>query len=153
MDDDKLLTGLKATDALNEILYLMRESVKTAREPIDRGDWDVVTVRGELTDIREYLDMALRENDAIRSSFVDLIALIRRLQTSYHQAYAAVEEAEQEMADAFHAGEVAMLGRFIRDSNDEMMSLFVEIAHILNPLTPAERTSLCQELQCRLKRA
>lgn len=151
MDEEHLLAGLLANDELNEILGWLGDSVQTAQEPIKVGDWDVVTVRGELMDMQEYLLMAKRQNLAIRNSFVDLIALVRQLRSAYHQAYVALQESEQEAAAAFHAGETAMLGRFIRDAQDEVMELFVEITRNLDSLAPDERERLCQRLRQCLK--
>lgn len=152
MDGDKLLAGLDASDLLIGIFDQMRESIKTAQEPIEVGDWDVVTVRGELRDMREYLDMAIRQNKAIRSSFVDLIALIRRLQTSYHRAYTALKEVEQETPIGFQASDFGEPQRSIRDIDAEMTELLMEIVHSLDPLTPEDRASLIQHLQATLKR-
>jgi len=151
MADDKLLTGLIASDLLNEIFSLMDESVKTARAPIDIGDWDVVTVRGELRDLQDYLRQAVLQLQEMRGSYLDLVALIGRLRTAYHLAYMTWQKAHQEAEDAFHKGETKMLGRFITDVNDELAPLLLEVCQTFDQLSVAERTALAEKIRQMLR--
>ena len=132
MAEQDLRRGLDACDQLSQALYLLRKSVKTARKPIDNGEWDFVTIGGELTDIQEHLHDAQRHNSAVRSSFVELIALIRRLQVAYHAAYKAHQEALEQVEAAYHQGQINMLHQLIADLGESDLDLLFEFVKMLS---------------------
>ena len=132
MAEQDLRSGLDACDHLSQVLYLLHKSVKTARKPIDNGEWDFVTIGGELTDIQEHLHDAQRHNSAVRSSFVELIALVRRLQVAYHGAYESYQDALGQVEAAYNQGQINMLYQLIADLAESDLDLLFAVVKMLS---------------------
>jgi hypothetical protein len=96
-DEAILIHALNACEELRQALREIDTSVRAARQPIDDGELDFVTVRGELQDMDYYLTQARFAAGSMRDAVVDLVALVRRLQQAYHALYQAWQSAQTQV--------------------------------------------------------
>ena len=146
MAKQDLTQGIDASDRIGQCLHLLREAVKTAREPIDNQEWDFTTIRGELTDMLEYLQDAQRYNNAVRNSFIELIALIRRLQAAYHDAYEANQVIVQQSAEAYRQGQLDLLHRVVVEMEQSDFEQIVLMARAIFAAKREDPFDLAQQL-------
>lgn len=98
MNDEEILAQAHAKCyELRQALLEIGDSVATARAPLETGELDFVTIRGELTDMDYYLSQARFAAGAMQDSVVDLVGLVRRLQNAYHAVYQAWQTAQADL--------------------------------------------------------
>jgi hypothetical protein len=142
-----LATCDKLWDALKEI----ETSVQTARTPIEEGELDFVTVRGELIDMDYYLMNARNAQGSVRHALIEVMALVRRLQHAYHTAYLAWQSARKDASTAAHDAELNMMRRLIADLDQDALDVLNAIADALATTDNAARTWLQRRLDALLQ--
>jgi hypothetical protein len=121
MNDDHLDTeeitqrALQTCEKLRAALRDIETSVKTARTPIEEGELDFVTVRGELIDMDYYLMHARHALGSMQNAFMDVIGFARRTLYAYDVVYQAWQSAQADVQNAAREAELRTLRRLIDD--------------------------------------
>ena len=142
MNDDELIShAMHTCDELRQALQEIGDSVKVACAPIDDGELDFTTVRGELIDMDYYLMHARFAEGALRDSFMDLVGLVRRLQHAYHTVYRA-----------WQADQLQAMSRTLSDLDRESLDILNRVSETLAHREGLERLTLRDELDLLLSK-
>jgi hypothetical protein len=142
-DEELLIRAQNKCEELRLALLEIGECVKAARTPIDEGELDFVTVRGELTDMDYYLMQARFAAGAMRDSVVDLVGLVQRLQTAYHVVYQAWQTAQTTLQNP----DTQRVQHLIADLDQEALDLLQWVSTALSQPPEVEGVALREVLR------
>lgn len=145
MKDEEIIShALQTCDQLRQALQEIGDSITTARTPIDDGELDFTTIRGELTDMEYYLMHARFAEGALRDSFVDLVGLVRHLQQAYHNVYRAWQTAQSDQAQAIR--------RTLSTVDQQSLDTLRRVSELLAQSEGVERLNLRSEINVLLSK-
>jgi hypothetical protein len=146
-DDEKLIQhAMDTCHKLREALDLIETTRKAARTPIEDGELDFVTVRGELDDMEYYLMNARQAETTLRYSFSEIVALVKRLQHAYRTAYRAWQAAQHDAQTIQHETELKVIRRVIADIDQQSVELLNRLCELLAKRVGLERFALQQDI-------
>ncbi len=110
----------------------------------------MAAVRGELSDMQEYLGSATRLNNAMRRLVIDLIGIVRGMRSTYGDLFDAYEQTLDKANVAYHEGHVDML-RHLIELDETTLQALTAVVEAFNSNDTAQRQHVLARLQALLE--